>query len=173
MNGNAGSSGAFRRLEALQVQLIPKWSASPATGKAFLSASDFKPNYKPYYYSQWMECYRKGIDLIQTNTGWAVRLCANEPCHDFKRQLWYELDTCRRCSSYGLLVVVGSVGASGKGYYCDSKFYGSLVRSHYPRQLRNNAWRRRLSAYLVGKCRNWPCGCFFWQRQQNGSIRSF
>ena len=52
--GNAGSSGASRRLEALQIQLIPKWSASPATGKAFLSASDFKPQIgKPYYYSQW------------------------------------------------------------------------------------------------------------------------
>ena len=47
--GNAGSSGASRRLEALQIQLIPKENAGPAIGKAFLSASDFKP----YYYSQW------------------------------------------------------------------------------------------------------------------------
>ena len=52
--GNAGSSGASKQLEALQIQLIPKGSAGPATGKAFLSASDFKPKIgKPYYYSQW------------------------------------------------------------------------------------------------------------------------
>lgn len=52
--GNAGSSGASKRLEAIQIQLIPKGAAAPATGKAFLSASDFKPKIgKPYYYSQW------------------------------------------------------------------------------------------------------------------------
>ncbi|GHU37237.1 hypothetical protein FACS1894192_05680 [Bacilli bacterium] len=51
--GNAGSSGAAKRLEALQIQLVPKGAAGPATGKAFLSASDFKPKIgKPYYYSQ-------------------------------------------------------------------------------------------------------------------------
>ena len=52
--GNAGSSGASKRLEAIQIQLILKGAATHATGKAFLSASDFKLKIgKPYYYSQW------------------------------------------------------------------------------------------------------------------------
>ena len=52
--GNAGSSGASKRLEALQIQLVLKENPGPATGRAFLTADDFKPWIgKPYYYSQW------------------------------------------------------------------------------------------------------------------------
>lgn len=51
---NAGSSGASKRLEALQIQLVLKGNPEPATGRAFLTADDFKPWIgKPYYYSQW------------------------------------------------------------------------------------------------------------------------
>ena len=52
--GNAGSSGVSKRLEALQIRLVAKEdNIGPATGRAFLTAYDFKPTYFSQHDSRW------------------------------------------------------------------------------------------------------------------------